>query len=357
MDIHGGKGIIQGPNNYLSHAWQALPIAITVEGANILTRSLIIFGQGVIRAHPWLLKEMRAAGGAGGSQARREFDSALFSHVGYAISNLVRAGTLGLTAGMATSAPVRGVTAPYYRQLSRMSAAFALVADAVLVTLGGKFKFREMLSGRMADVLIHLYLASASLKHFEDHGRPEQDLPLLRWALDDSLVQIQDGLTGVLQNFPLPLVGGLLQRIIFPWGRSYAPPDDETALAAARVLLTENEARERLIDGMFLSDADDAAGRLANAFQLVLASADAERAIRNALKVTVTVNNYEGLVQRAVEAGVITEEQASIVRLAQEATAKVIAVDDFPRSRIEGYDHPAFRPTLPRENDRAQSAS
>ena len=349
MDVHGGKGIIQGPNNYLSHAWQSLPIAITVEGANILTRSLIIYGQGVIRAHPWLLKEMRAVGGPGGSLARREFDSALFSHVGYAISNWVRSLVLGFTAGVATRAPVHGKTARYYRQVTRMSAAFALVGDALLLALGGKFKFSEMLSGRMADVLIHLYMACATLKRFEDDGRPEGDLPLLRWALDDSLQRIQAGLTGVLQNFPLPLVGGFLRRSIFPWGLSYKPPDDDTAVAAARLLLTENDSRERLLEGVFMSDADDAAGRVASAFHLVLAAAGAEQAIRNAFKTAVTINNYDALVQRAVEAGVITEEQASIVRLAQEATAKVIAVDDFPRSRIEGYDQPAFKPSLPRE--------
>ncbi len=153
MDVHGGKGIIMGPNNYLARAYQTLPISITVEGANILTRSMIIFGQGAILAHPCLLKEMKAVSGIANSQARRIFDNALFTHIGYSISNAVRSLLLGLTGSGMTPAPVSGPHAKYFRQLSRMSAAFAFIADMVLVLLGGKFKFKEKLSGRLADSL------------------------------------------------------------------------------------------------------------------------------------------------------------------------------------------------------------
>jgi acyl-CoA dehydrogenase len=346
MDVHGGKGIIQGPNNYLAHAYTALPVSITVEGANILTRSLIIFGQGAIRAHPWLLKEMEAAQAPASTQARRDFDHALFSHAGYTISNFVRALMLGLTGSLATRKPVRGKSGNYFRQVTRMSAAFALVADAVLLTLGGKFKFKESLSGRFADALIHLYLASATLKRFEDDGRPEADLPVVSWAVEDSLHTVQNSLLGILQNFPLPLLGGLLRIVIFPFGRPYAPPCDDTSQAAAKLLLSENETRDRLTAGVYLSDADDAAGRVANAFHLVLESAEAEQAIRNALNETVSLDNYETLVKRAVEAGVINEEQARLVRLAQEACAKAVAVDDFPKSHIEGFEKSPFRPSV-----------
>ena len=348
MDVHGGKGIIQGPNNYLAHAYMSLPISITVEGANILTRSLIIFGQGAIRAHPWLLKEMRAVAGPGNSVARRDFDNALFSHIGFTISNMVRSFMLGLSGGWATPAPVRGPTAGYYRQLTRMCAAFALISDSVLLMLGGKFKLKEKLSGRLADALIHLYLGSAVLKRFEDDGRPDGDLPLLRWAMDDSLYTIQQSLLGVLQNFPVPLFGGLLRLLVFPFGLRYARPSDDTGREVAHILLSENESRDRLTEGVYLSDADDATGRVTIAFHLVLEAADAEQAILNALKETVSVENYEGLVKRAVESGVITEEQATSVRLAQEATRKVIAVDEFPRSHIEGFEQPAFRPAVSR---------
>ncbi len=330
MDVHGGKGIIQGPNNYLAHAYQALPISITVEGANILTRSMIIFGQGAIRAHPYLLKEMQAVRGGASSKGRRDFDNALFAHVGYTLSNAIRSLLLGLGGGRLTPAPVRGPHTHYFRKLGRMSAAFAFVSDSALVLLGGKFKFKEKLSGRLADVLIHLYLGSAMLKRFEDEGRQDSDLPLLTWGMEDSLYNIQQGLLGVLRNLPVPVLGTLIRRIIFPIGLPYRGPSDKVVKAIAKLLLHENASRDRLIDGVFISDTNDATGHVNKAFHLVLESASAEIAIKNALKETVNFENYEGLVKRATESGVITEEQATGVRLAQQATARVIAVDDFP---------------------------
>lgn len=330
MDIHGGKGIIQGPNNYLARAYQALPISITVEGANILTRSMIIFGQGAIRAHPFLLKEMHAVGGVADSKSRRDFDNALFGHVGYSVSNAVRSILLGLTAAYMSPAPVRGAHAQYYRQLTRFSAAFAFVADSVLLLLGGKFKFKEKLSGRLADVLIHLYMCSAMLKRFEDDGRPEADMPFLAWAMEDSLYIIQQSLLGVLRNLPLPFIGRILRVVIFPFGTPYCGPSDKAVKAVAKLLLSESPSRDRLTAGVFVSDRDDASGRVHKAFHLVLQAAPAEQAIKNALKESVNIENYEGLVKRATESGVITEEQATMVRMAQQASAKVIAVDEFP---------------------------
>lgn len=334
MDIHGGKGIITGPSNYLAHAYQAVPIAITVEGANILTRSLIIFGQGAIRAHPWLLKEMEAARDPR-PQARKTFDKVLFGHVGHMLSNMVRAWLLGLTRGFATRAPVKGPSARYFRQVTRMSAAFSFTSDLVLVSLGGKFKIKEKLSGRLADILIHLYLCCAVLKRFEDDGRPEEDIPLLAWAMEDSLFTIQERLKGVFTNFPVPAIGGIIKWIIFPLGLAYSPPSDRTGKLVARLLLSENESRDRLVSGVYLSDQDDASGRVHTAFHLALMSTNAESAIRNALNEPVTYENYEYLVQRAVESGVITEEQATTVRLAQEAVRSVIEVDEFSRADIE----------------------
>jgi acyl-CoA dehydrogenase len=343
MDIHGGKGIITGPGNYLAHGYQALPISITVEGANILTRSLIIFGQGVIRAHPWLLKEMDAARDPRPT-ARRAFDKAIFGHLGYFISNSVRSWMLGVSGALITRSPVSGPSARYFRQMKRMCAAFCLTGDLVLLSLGGRFKFKETLSGRMADALIHLYLGSAVLKRFEDDGRPEADLPLLTWAMDDSLHCIQESLHGVLSNLPVPLIGRLAKWLIFPWGSRYAPPSDSTGKDVARLLTTENPSRDRLVAGVYISDEDDASGRVHTAFHLVLMAAKAESAVRNALKESVTYENYERLVQKAVESGVITEEQATTVRLAQEAARAVIEVDEFTRAQVEGFEQPAFRP-------------
>ena len=348
MDVHGGKGIIQGPNNYLARAYQALPISITVEGANILTRSLIIFGQGAIRAHPCLLSEMNAVSGVANSRARRVFDNALFTHIGYSLSNAVRSLLLGLTGSGMTPAPVSGPHAKYFRQLSRMSSAFAFMADMVLVLLGGKFKFKEKLSGRLADCLIHLYMGSAMLKRFEDDGRPAGDLPLLQWGMEDSLYTIQQSLLGVLQNFPVPVFGRIVRLLVFPFGLPYAGPSDKTSKQVAQLLLSENASRDRLIDGVFISDRDDATGRVNKAFHLVLEAQAAERAIRNALKQSVNFENYEGLVRRATESGVITEEQATMVRLAQKASIRVIEVDDFPREQIENPANPEFRTVLPK---------
>jgi acyl-CoA dehydrogenase len=356
MDVHGGKGLIQGPNNYLARAYQALPISITVEGANILTRSMIIFGQGAIRAHPCLLKEMNAVSGIANSQARRIFDNALFTHIGYSLSNAVRSLLLGLTGSRMTPAPVGGPHAKYFRQLSRLSSAFAFMADSVLVLLGGKFKFKEKLSGRLADVLIHLYMGSAMLKRFEDDGRPAGDLPLLQWGMEDSLYTIQQSLLGVIQNFPVPVLGRIVRLIIFPFGLPHTGPSDKTAKQVAQLLLSENASRDRLIDGVFVSDGDDATGRVNTAFHLVLEAQAAERAIKNALKQSVNFENYEGLVKRATESGVITEEQASMLRLAQKASARVIEVDEFPRERVEDPANPEFKTVKPKATETGKSA-
>jgi len=343
MDIHGGKAIITGPRNYLAHGYQALPISITVEGANILTRSLIIFGQGAIRAHPWLLKEMEAARDPRPT-ARRAFDRAIFGHVGYLISNAVRSWMLGVSGAVITRSPVRGPTARYFRQMKRMCAAFCLTSDLVVLLLGSRFKFHEKLSGRLADALIHLYLGSAVLKRFEDDGRPEADLPFVTWAMDDSLHRIQESLRGVLANLPLPGFGRLARWLIFPLGSPYSPPSDRTGKDIARLLTTENESRDRLVAGVYISDEDDASGQVHSAFHLALMAAKAEHAIRNALNEAVTFENHQRLVQKAVESGVITEEQATTVRLAQEAARAVIEVDEFTRAEIEGYEEAAFRP-------------
>ena len=342
MDIHGGKGIITGPKNYLAHAYQSSPIAITMEGANILTRSLIIFGKGAIRAHPWLLQEMQAVTDPR-PQARKNFDKIFFAHVGHVISNLVRAFVLALTNGMATRTPVQEPTGRYFRQLSRMSAAFSFTSDLVLILLGGKFKFKEKLSGRMADALTHLYLCSAVLKRYEDDGRPEADLPFVNWAMNDSLHTIQESLKGVLNNFPVPGIGRLVKWIIFPLGSAYNPPSDRVGKAVARLLLSENDSRNRLVSGVYISDEDDANGQVHRAFNLVLKSANAENAVHNALKQPLSFANYKELVQKAVETGVITEEQATMVRLAQEASRTVIEVDDFPRNAVENGEDFPFR--------------
>ena len=340
MDVHGGKAVVEGPGNYLSMPYQALPVAITVEGANILTRSMIVFGQGAIRCHPYLLKEMLAAT----DNDLAGFDRALWAHVGFLISNAVRAPALALAGRLLARSPVSGPTAPYYRQIDRLSAAFTLTADLCLLILGGKFKFKEKLSGRFADALAHLYLASATLRRFEDDGCPQEDLAVLRFAVQDSLYNVEQALYGVYRNFPVPALGPVVRFLCFPLGRRNQPADDRTGQTIARQLLSKSATRERLIKGAFMSDQDDGVGIVLKAFDAVLKAEPAEHAIRNALKAVPNPNNVRELAARAVEAGVITAEQASDLITAQELSARVIAVDEF--SPQELGTAPAEEPRL-----------
>ena len=340
MDIHGGKGIMQGPNNYLNKFYQAIPIAITVEGANILTRTMIIFGQGAIRAHPYLLREMEAASNPNQAQAEAEFDRALFGHIGFTVSNAVRTLVMGLTGARLVRTPITGPTAHYYRQLTRLSSAFAFVADLVLLVLGGAFKFREKISGRLADILSHLYMCSAVLKRFEDDGRPEEDLPLVNWAMRDSLFVIQNRLINVLRNFPIRWLGKLIKLIVFPLGHPYREPSDSLGKRTARTLMNNSATRDRLTAGIYRSMEDDATGLVNQAFEAVLAAHPAERAIKAKYKRVVSVDNYTELVAQALADEVISAEQAELITKAQKLSRAVIEVDSFPREYLE----PGFVP-------------
>lgn len=329
MDVHGGKAVVEGPRNYLTSPFQSIPVAITVEGANILTRSMIIFGQGAIRCHPWLLKEMRAAMNSDERQGRREFDSALWGHLGYLLRNAVRAPLLALSGGRLSRSPVRGPHALYFRRINRMCAAFTLTADVALLILGGRFKTRERLSGRFADALSHLYLASAALKRFEDDGCPAEDLPLLRWAAEESLHAAELALCRALDNFPSRGAARVVRFLAFPLGPIQRPPDDHTGQRAAQILMAHNPARDRLIAGAYRSRADDGAGVVLAAFDAILDSAEAERAIHNALKRQVTPVTADELVDEAISSGVLDEDQGARVRKAQRLVERAIAVDEF----------------------------
>ena len=260
MDILGGKGICIGPNNFLASAYQQIPIAITVEGANILTRSLIIFGQGAIRAHPYVLREMAAVGESDGRKAVRDFDAAFFGHVGFVLGNLARGLWYGLGGARLAAVPDAGAPAlaPYYRALTRLSTAFAVMTDMSMFVLGGELKRRERLSARLGDVLAQLYLASSVLKRYEDDGRLAADLPYVHWSLQDALLKAQQGLTGVLDNFPARVLAVLLRTLLFPFGLPHRPPSDELGSEVALALQTPGADRERLLaDGHVASDSGD----------------------------------------------------------------------------------------------------
>ena len=325
MDVHGGKAVVEGPNNYLSLGYQGLPVSITVEGANILTRSMIVFGQGAIRCHPFLLKEMQSAA----DKDLKAFDQAIWGHVGFVISNFFRASVLGLTRGRFTATPTSGVTKRHYQDINRLSAAFSLTADLCLLILGGKFKFKEKLSGRFADALAHLYMASTTLRRFSDDGQPKEDIDVMNFAVQDSLHRVEQALFEVYQNFPIRGLGGVIGRLCFPWGRVHHKATDRVGHRIARQLLTHSATRDRLTRDVYRPKEADAVGVVLQAFDAVLKAEPAEHAIRNALKAVPNPVNVERLAKRGVEAGVISEDQASDLILAQQLSALVVAVDEF----------------------------
>lgn len=331
MDIHGGKGIILGPRNYLGRGWEATPIGITVEGANIMTRSLMIFGQGAILCHPWVLKEMKAAQLEDPVQRLEEFDKYLFGHIGAAISNAVRAFWYGLTFAKIGRAPGDDYTRRFYRKLDRYSATLAVMADTSMLLLGGKLKFKESLSGRLGDVLSQLYICSAMLKRYQDEGCPEGDQPLLAWALHDSVNKIETALSGALRNFPIRPMGWLLWLLVFPLGRRAQAPGDRLSRRAAALLMTPCDARARLADGVFLTPcANNPAGRVDSYLPKVVLAEPVERKFLKALKHSdIEALEFEDQLDEGVREGWITAEERIQLQELRTMTLDAITVDDF----------------------------
>ncbi len=334
LDVQGGSAICLGPRNFLGRAYQALPISITVEGANILTRSLIIYGQGAVRCHPYVRKEMQALADADRARALSTFDAALFGHIGFTLSNAARALFLGLTGARAVPVPVDGPARCYARQITRLSAAFAFASDVAMLVLGGALKRREKLSGRLADALSYLYLASATLKHFEDQGRPPADRPLLDWALRDLLFRTEQALAGLIQNFPGAPARLLLRALIFPLGRRSRPPSDRLGQSVAELLLEPSAARERLTAGIFVPCAPgEALATLEQAFAKVVAADAVERKLRGLGRELGTPKQRdpsEAIIALGIKHGVINDAEAVVLREVAALRREVIRVDDFP---------------------------
>ena len=357
MDVHAGKGVMMGPSNYLARTYQSIPISITVEGANILTRGLMIFGQGAIRCHPYLLKEMECVGMDDEAQAVRKFDQALFAHIGFTISNAVRAFVTGLTRGLFIRAPEGGEVSRYYRHFSRMSAAFAFSADVALLLLGGELKRKEKLSARFGDVLSHLYMGSAMLKQFEDQGRPASDLPLVNWACQDSLFTIEDRLEEIFRNFPSPLLGRLVKWVVMPLGRTFRRPTDQLGHQVASLLLTPSAARDRLTRGVWISnDPNDPVGKVEYAMERSLAAEPLEARLQKELKLRLNPNNREEALERGVKESVISEQEADTIREAARAVEAAIAVDEMAPERPPEA-HAAKKKTSSKKKTASEAAS
>ena len=346
MDIQGGSGICLGPNNLLARTYQAIPISITVEGANILTRSMIIFGQGAIRCHPQVLAELQAAHCPDQLRALDLFDRALLAHLGFLLGNLGRSLLLGLSRGRFCRTPLAGPTGFYFKQVNWMSAVFALCADVAMITLGGALKRKERLSARLGDVLSELYLVSAVLKHYQDQGAQQEDLPLLRWACDNSLYRIQEALRSLFRNLPSPALGRLLRFLTFPAGMPYSPPRDVTGHGAARSLLSPSGTRDRLTRGIYVSqDAGQRIGQLERALALADRVQPTERAIRAAVKSgLITGVRMDQLLEKALIKGVISTQEKDRLTAMERLRGQVIKVDAFSRyGRGAGSSRTGFK--------------
>ncbi len=330
MDIHGGKGICLGPRNYLARFYQAMPIAITVEGANILTRSLIIFGQGAMRCHPYVLAEFNAAHIQDEQQSLREFDQSVMGHIRFTITQFFRTFLLGITSAIIVRAP-KTATKRYFQQATRFSSAFALMTDISLLVFGGSLKRKETISARLGDILSYLYLLSAVLKKHQDQGSPKEDLPIVKWASLMCLFEIQEGFDGVLTNFPNRLLARFLRILIFPAGMRFTKPDDRIGFKAAQLLLAPTETRTRLTEGVFTADVlNNVLAVIDNALQKVIAADPVEKAIK--LAVHEKVIKGETLLEQgraALEKGIISHEEMDVLIASEQAREEVIKVDDF----------------------------
>ncbi|MEP7261368.1 MAG: acyl-CoA dehydrogenase, partial [Usitatibacter sp.] len=328
MDIHGGKGIMMGPNNYLGSGYMTIPIAITVEGANILTRSMIIFGQGAIRCHPFVLKEIKAAG----DNDLAAFDRYLWGHMAFTFSNAARSLWLGITGGEGVSVPGPLETRRYLQMMTRFSSAFALLSDVSMFVIGGSLKRREKISARLGDILSLLYMASATVKRYEDEGRQKEDLPLLTWAMHDSFIKIQVAMDGVLANFPSRFIAAWLRLMVFPKGLTLDAPSDRVGSQVASILLTPGAARDRLTEGCYVPrDVNDVIGKLEAAMAAVIEADPIESRIRKAVKEGKLAQQRDTALRRAaaVAQQVITQQEMELLLRADQLRSEVIAVDDF----------------------------
>jgi acyl-CoA dehydrogenase len=344
MDIHGGKGICDGPSNYLAQTYYSLPVSVTVEGANILTRSLIIFGQGAIRCHPWLLKEMTAAQDPDRERGLHDFDRAFFGHLRHHVATWWRAWHRNLLGGATAPAPGAPELAPYYRAVGRASASFALVTEIALIVLQGALKRKETLSARLGDVLSGLYLVSCALKRWEEAGRQEEDLPLLRYAVERELLIVQQRLDEVLCNFPNRFWAGLLRAVIFPWGRWRKPPADLLVRQAAEYLMQPGVARDRLTEGIFTAvDFAAPVSQLDRALRMAIDTEPAEKKMRDA-------GQHD--LDQALASGIIRAGERQAIDEKRQLVSRLIQVDDFAPEELTGRrDVAADRSPPPRAAD------
>ena len=344
MDVHGGKGISLGPKNYLARGYQVVPVAITVEGANILTRSLMIFGQGAIRCHPFVLKEMSAARDKDHARGLKQFDQALFAHIGFTLSNAIRSFVMATTLARFSTVPDTGPTHRYFQHVNRFSASFAFASDVAMLSLGGALKKAESLSARLGDVLSAMYLASMVLKQHEAQGRPQDDLPMVEWACRALLYRAQEQLHSFLRNFPIRWLAALMRIFIFPRGLTYFAPSDRLGRKVVEQIINPTETRDRLAEGIYRTiEPHNPIGLLQEALVLAVAAEPIEKRIRvEGVKTgRVTALDPAGQIQQALAIGLVNETEAAMLRDYDRKVMELIAVDDFEQHELGAQTEPA----------------
>ncbi|MTI89137.1 MAG: acyl-CoA dehydrogenase [Balneolaceae bacterium] len=329
MDIVGGAGISRGPRNIFSSTYQAMPIAITVEGANILTRTLMIFGQGAIRCHPYAYNEIDALM----NKDVTSFDENFWKHIGHVVRNKTRAFLLSISRGWLAGSPVSGPSAKYFRKLAWTSASFAFFADIALGSYGGALKMKEKIGGRYADILSFMYLASATLKRFEAEGRQQEDRPYFDWAMEYSFYRIQDAFEGILREIKVPGLSWAF-RLIGVWSRLNpigTKPTDKLGHQVARAMQTPGASRNRVTGGAFIpGDPKEALGRYEQAFDLTIEAQPVYKKLYKAKKSgNLPKAPYSELIESALEKGILTSPEADLIKKAEEARADAIQVDEF----------------------------
>lgn len=342
MDITGGAGISRGPRNIFAHSYIATPIAITVEGANILTRTLMIFGQGAIRSHPYALKEINALM----NRDVKGFDDAFWKHMGHVIQNKIRSFLLSITRGGLAGSPVSGPAAKYYRKLAWASASFAFMADVALGAYGGALKMKEKLAGRYADILSWMFLASATLRRYEAEGKQEEDRIYFEWAMQHAFWKIQTAFDEIYSEITIPGFSWIFRGPVALWSRINRigkKPSDHLGHKVAQAMQTRGAQRDRITKDIYLTEKrDEALGRYEYAFQMVEESAPAYKKLYKATKAgKIKKDHVLEQLQPAVKANILTNEEADIVKTTEKARYDAIQVDEFT---LEEYDQGASAP-------------
>lgn len=329
MDIHAGRGIQMGPRNYLGRIYQSLPIGITVEGANILTRNLIIYGQGVMRCHPFLSAELKAAAHLTDKVQNKNFDRLFLSHIGFFSSRLLRALVYGVTGGRWIHVKEKSRTTKYLRQMTRMSNAFVMVTEVTLLIMGSKLKFKESLSARLGDIMSYLYLGAAVTKFYSDNGKRAGEWPFAAWALRYCMDRIQISFDDFFANFPNRLLARLMRWVIFPWGRAYGPPRDKLSAEVANAMQRDSDVRDRLTQYCYIGGANESAGRIEETFRHFERVSPLLHKLQQEQKILRKQHTLDERVAVAFETGILSMEEQEQLQQFLQLYRDALQVDEF----------------------------